>query len=209
MLNKYSFSILFIWLLNVSLCAQLFKEDKINTDGVKRLYLNLDEVFNVEIISGDFAEISYFSEAEGEYSEVLQLEITHIKDEVYINSIFDALISSGFDKLSSHKVIAFQLQLMLPENLQIYLKSNITNVSLKGKLTNFEADLKSGNCLLTDFQGNATINTYKGNIELHTKHAKIEAKTRNGKLQIQQSSNAIFQIELKSLDGDISVYQLD
>lgn len=200
---------LFLSLLCLNLYAQLIQNEKIEINDIKKIHLNLDEVYYLEIITGDFPEMSYVSKSEGEYSDLLQLEINSYGEDVYINSIFDAIVSSGYDKLSSHKVIVFQLKLFVPNTLQVYVKSNIANVMLSGKLPFFKADLKNGNCSLINFLGNAKINTYKGKIEIRTKNAKVEAETRNGELSIQQSSHPNFLMQLKSLDGNISVHQLD
>jgi hypothetical protein len=182
---------------------------EIELNEIKVLQLNLDEVFAVEIITGDFAKLKLISKSEGEYAQELRLDVNEIDETLHISSLFDAILTSGYDKLSSHKVISFQLKLYVPERLQVYLNSNIANVKLVGKLAYFEADLKSGACHLLKHEGNAKINTYRGDIEVETRDAEIKAETRSGTLQLQEANYKKYLLELKSVESNIEVIQLN
>ncbi|GGE08622.1 DUF4097 family beta strand repeat-containing protein [Psychroflexus salis] len=207
-MRKPIFCIAFL-LLGLNANAQFTQTNTIDASDIKNLQLNLDEVFAVEIQTGNFSNIEIISEAEGEYAEELQLEIKQIEETLYVNSLFDAILSSGFDKLSSHKVFAIQLKVKLPEKLQLSISSNIAEVHLNGTLTYFDANLKSGNCYLQNFQGNAKVNTYRGNINVETQAAQIDAETRNGNLEVEEAIYKKHIIELKSIEGDIHVIQLN
>ena len=196
-------------LLSFSAFAQLTQTKKIGIGTIKKLQLNLDEVFAVDIQTGDYSNIEISSEAEGEYAQELQLEFKEIEETLYVNSLFDAILSSGFDKLSSHKVFAIQLSIKVPEKLQIYISSNIAEVHLNGNLAYFEANLNSGNCYIENFQGNAKVNTYRGNIDVKTQAAQIDAETRNGNLDVEDAIYKKYSVELKSIEGDIHVIQLN
>ena len=209
MMLQHKLSLLFIFCFTAFSFAQNLQTQELEVGTIKRLELNLDEVFAIEIITGDFSTIRFISEAEGEYAEELQLQMKQIEETLYVNSLFEAILSSGFDKLSSHKVFAFQLKIFVPEQFQIYLKSNIAQVHLEGKLAYFEADLKNGDCRLVKHEGDANINTYRGNIAIETKDAQVKAETRSGKLQLEDAEYKNNLLQLKSIEGNIDVIQLD
>lgn len=205
--NKLFF-LLFICIVLNSF-SQTTQKQEVELDGVKNVQLNLDEVFALEIVTGDFSSIRFISEAEGEYVEELQLEIKRIEETLYVNSLFEAILASGFDKLSSHKVFSFRLKICIPIHLLVYLKSNIAKVQMEGKLAYFEADLKNGDCQLLKHEGDVKINTYRGNIEIQTQDAEVIAQTRSGQLQYEEASYQKYRLELKSIEGDIQVNQLN
>ncbi len=207
-MHKHIFYLAFL-LFGLNAVAQLTQTRKLDVGDVKKLHLNLDEVFAVDIETGDYSKIEIFSEAEGEYAKELQLDIKQIEETLYVNSLFDAILSSGFDKLSSHKVFAIRMVIKIPEHLQLYISSNIAEVHLNGSLAYFEANLKNGNCFITNFQGNAKVNTYRGNINVQTQAAQIDAETRNGNLEVEEAIYKKHSIELKSIEGDIHVIQLN
>lgn len=189
--------------------AQNTRSQELEIGNIEQLQLNLDEVFAVEIITGDFSTIQIISEAEGEYADELQLEVKQTQQTLHISSVFDAILSSGYDKLSSHKVFAFQLKIFIPQHFQVYLQSNIARLQLEGKLAYLEANLNNGDCYLRKHEGNAKINTYRGNIHVQTKDAEVNAETRSGKLQLEVANYQNHFLELKSIEGDIEVIQLN
>ena len=200
---------LFCCFLCLESLAQHTQHQTIEVENIEKIALYLDEVFAVEIVTGNFSSIQLISEAEGEYAEELQLEVKQIQETLYIHSLFDAILTSGFDKLSSHKVFAFQLKILIPETLQVYVESNIAEVNVHGKLSYFEADLKNGNCMMDNHQGDVKINTYRGNISIKTKDASIDAETRRGQLQLDQALLKRYGLSLKSIEGNIQVIQLN
>lgn len=206
--SSYIFLVLMLLFSSV-VSAQIVQKESIAYAKANQLFLNVDEVFSVEIISGDFKNISYFTKSEGEYTHELLLEVNQLKEKIYINSIFDAKYASGFDKLSSHKVFAFQLKLFVPNHFKVFVKSNIANVNVTGRLAFLNADLKSGHCTLQEHEGNASINTYRGDIQISTQKAKVKATSRNGAIKVQPSQLENYTLNLKSIDGDIKVNQLD
>ncbi|WP_194428399.1 DUF4097 family beta strand repeat-containing protein [Psychroflexus planctonicus] len=199
----------FFLFFNLMSNAQNVQTHKVDVGSIERLQLNLDEVFAVEIVTGDFSTIRIISEAEGEYAKELQLQMKQIDQTLYINSLFEAILTSGFDKLSSHKVFAFQVKIYVPEQFQVFIKSNIAELDLVGKLAYLQADLKNGDCSLKNHQGDVKINTYRGNINIHTQDAKVRAETRTGKLQLEEANYKKYTLELKSVAGHIQVFQLN
>ena len=131
---------------------------------------------------------------------------TEIKDgELKITSRYPQELAGGYDKLSAHKVFAMEVEIRVPEGLEVVITSNLASVIASGNFERFHADLKQGYCKLLDFSGSAVINTYSGDILVETDSGAIEAKSRHGKLILPDFLPGQMPLRLTSIDGDIQV----
>lgn len=205
----HKLSLLVTLLVSTWVGAQLVQHKEIEAATIKDLYLQLDEVFMVTIETCACATIRYHTQAEGEYAEALQLATSSQAHRLSISSQFESILSSGYDKLSSHKVFSFQVHLTIPEKLHVYIISNIAQVEISGSLAYLEANLKNGNCTLLNHQGIANVNSYQGDIRVQTRDALVEASSRNGQVEVEKTNYPKFLLQLKTIAGDIMVEQLD
>lgn len=175
------------------------------TEGMK-IDLNLDECFIIKITADkaiDYIEVK--SKSEGVYENQMRLDYEQNEEELRLFTTFPQLLSSGFDKLSSHKVLVFEVEIKVPENTQLYLESNVGFVEVSGKFYSFTADLKYGDIDLKPFTGKAKISTYRGHINLSTQDAKVEAISRKGEVEVDDFYYPKNLIQLQSIEGDIKV----
>jgi DUF4097 and DUF4098 domain-containing protein YvlB len=173
--------------------------------GIEKLYILTDEVFKIKIKTSKIDKINITSKAHGEYYDEISLNTEVLQDRLVITSQFNERLQNGFDKLSAHKVFSFEINLEIPENLQVFIKSNIASLQGQGKYKYLEAELKSGFCSLEDFEGNALVNTYSGSIEMETSHAKIDVSSRSGSIKLEKITPGNNKVELHSITGDIRV----
>jgi DUF4097 and DUF4098 domain-containing protein YvlB len=120
-------------------------------------------------------------------------------------SRFRKILQGGYDKLSAHKVSSMEISLEIPENLQVFVRSNIALVTGKGTFKNLKIELKSGYCRLEYLEENAVINTYSGSIWVAAYNAKITTSSRNGTVNLPVQEYGKYQINLTSINGNISV----
>lgn len=172
---------------------------------IKQLYIFTDEVFRINIKTSETDQIKIISHSEGEYFNDISLEVEVLSEKMVLTSKFRELLQGGFDKLSAHKVFSLEISLEVPENLDVFIKSNIASVFGNGNFKNLEVDLKNGSCVFSPFSGNAVINTYKGSIELLTQNASITGTSRNGKVAIPEDIQGEYEIVLKTINGNILV----
>lgn len=176
-----------------------------DAEDIEKLYIFTDEVFRINIKTTNTDQIIISSHSEGEYFNDISLEVELLQDKMVLTSRYREVLQGGFDKLSAHKVFSLEITLEIPENLEVFIKSNIASVSGSGNFKNLEVDLKNGSLVFSSFVGNAMINTYKGPIILHTKNADITATSRNGKVEIPEDMNGKYRIILKTISGNILV----
>jgi len=202
--NKLLFSIFFM--LNfLQLKAQRETIQTFDASSIKEVIIEVDEVFNVEIKTANTSVITLSTLSEGEYLNDIVIQTQQDLHSFQLNSQYREILTSGFDKLSAHKVYAVHLKLVIPKNLNVVVISNIASINVAGNFEKLEAELKSGACRLIDFSGIALINTFQGNVYVETTTANVKATTNHGNLQIDEELSFGQLIEIKSIYGDIEV----
>jgi len=186
--------------------AQSIVEKEMAIDHIQQLYLKTDEVFNIHISTNPNShQLKIKSFSEGEYAQNIRFDFKEANHTLTIETVFPEILTSGYDKLSAHKVFAVRLEIEIPENKSLIIQSDLASVYGKGNYQFFEVELKSGRCELNQFSGKALIHTFRGDIELQTSEKKVEAFSSNGKVSIEPYFNKGNKISLKSIDGDINV----
>ncbi|GAB2761570.1 hypothetical protein GCM10010465_02580 [Actinomadura fibrosa] len=172
---------------------------------LERLVLDSDEVFKISINTVPGHIIKITSRSDGEYYNDIRLETEEVEKTLFLRSQYREILQSGFDKLSAHKVFAMELELEIPEDFVVEVKSNVATVFLNGKYEQVLVQLKSGSCFLNNFKGDAVVNTFEGNITVETENALIDADSRHGKVNLPHGSRGTKRISLHSINGNIEV----
>lgn len=203
---KFYLNILF-FLLSLLVAAQKDTSQQLDVKGMENLYIDTDEVFKITVktTKSDFIAISTHSE--GEYFNDISLN-TEVKGRsVYLTTQFREILQSGYDKLSAHKVFSLEISLEIPEDLQVFIKSNLASVEVVGDYNFLQVQLNSGYCNLSNFTGNAVVNTYNGAITIKTTGATVTTETRNGKITGSSNFSGKNLIKATSINGNIHVVE--
>jgi len=204
MKNKLLFA-LFFMLNFLLLNAQKETIQTFEASSIKEVIVHVDEVFNVEIETANTSVITLSTFSEGEYYNDIVIQTKQDLHSFQLNSQYQKILTSGFDKLSAHKVYAVKLKLVIPKNLKVVVTSNIASLKATGSFKSLEAELKAGACQLLHFSGKALINTFQGNIYAETISANVKASTNHGNLQIGENLKNGQLMEIKSIYGNIEV----
>jgi len=188
--------------------AQTGKRDTqqlIDAEKIRSIYIDTDEVYLLSIISAESSQIRIKTHSEGEYFHDILVETSVEDSELRIKTKYPQRLVNGFDKLSAHKIFSLEIELEIPEDMEVIISSNIASLEANGKFKSISADLKQGYCMLMNFEGNAVINTYSGNIYVETTSGLIEANSRNGEVETPEFLPGRNPIRLTSIDGTIIV----
>lgn len=202
---KYLYFILLLG-FTFSVKAQSVVAKKMEISHIQEFYFKVDEVFSIHISTrpnSKYLKIKSFSE--GEYAQNIGFHFTEENKQMNIQAVFPENLSSGYDKLSAHKVFSVRLEIEIPEYKRVVIQSDLASVYGNGNYEFFEAELTSGRCELTQFAGDAMIHTFKGDIELHTSERNVEAVSNHGEIHVDDYFTKGDKISLKSIDGDINV----
>lgn len=197
-----------IFFITIFAFAQKDTSKQLDAKDIKSIYIDTDEVFKIILKTSSNSDIiSISSHSEGEYFNDIALDTEVRENSIYLSTKFREILKSGFDKLSAHKVFSLEITLEIPEELEVYVKSNIASVEAEGVYDFIQVQLNSGYCNLSNFQGNALVNTYNGAITIQTTDATVTAFSRNGKVSLPLVVSGKNVINATSINGNISIVE--
>ncbi len=201
---KYIFYFV-LMIFSIGINAQKVVENTIDAKNISTVVIEGDDMFRIKLTSKPVKTITLKTKSEGEYSEDVVVLSSVKEDSLIISSVFQPLFVSYNDKLSAHKVLSIETELIIPENCTVYLKSKIASAEVAGAYKTLTIELSQGNCSLISFRGNALVNTIDGQIILNTNYATIETYTRTGTITREEITSGNNKIKLNSVNGNISV----
>lgn len=185
--------------------SQNLNSHKINASGINKIELHVNAVSKVVVKTHKENYIILHFVTEGEYRNDIFLTHELVDGVFYVSSNYDHKLADGFDKLSAMKVFSVEIELLIPENLSVFISSSTASLEALGRFYELNAALKSGNILLENYEGNAHLHTYNGNVEVSTLDAKVQATSRNGSMNIAKFEVQRYFFEIKSINGNINV----
>ena len=197
--------LLFLLISTGIVTAQRDTREILDAEKIQKIRIETDEVFKIEITAGNSPGIRIKTHSEGEYHNEIALQTEIVQEELIITTQYPQILSGGYDKLSAHKVFSLEIEMQVPEGMEISLKSNIASLITHGKFSSVTANLNEGYCQLLNFEGAAVINTFNGNILVETSRGIIEANTRHGKVDIPEFLPGRNPLRLTSIEGNILV----
>jgi hypothetical protein len=202
---KLKTTILLLLIAITSVCAQKSTEKIWNADVIKTIVIDGENVFNITVSNSPSNTILLKVKIEGEHANQLVMVDSIVNKQLYISSSFQPLFVKDNDKLSAHKVMSVEYQLLVPKNIKLEIKSNIGSVDLVGTYPSVFIELNQGNCNLKQFLGKASINTVNGDINIETDHAKVEAFTKTGQITLTQFKFLKYNLNCHTINGDIKI----
>ncbi|TBW27841.1 hypothetical protein [Gramella sp. KN1008] len=185
--------------------AQRMTREVIDATRINTIHINTDEVFRIKLRATSTSTISIQTRSEGEYYNDITLESSIKADRFELTSRYPEILTGGYDKLSAHKVFSLEIEMEIPEGMEVVIRSNLASVMATGNYKAFYTDLKQGHCELLSFSGQAVVNTYSGDILIETGTGLIEAHSRNGEVIVPEFLPGRNPLKLTSIDGDIMV----
>lgn len=189
--------------------AQSTSKFQIENKNIKSIFFEAEEVSNIKIKTQKGDYIKFTSSSEGDYKDDLYFDYEVKNSELFIKSRYPERLSFGDNKMTSMLVFAVSVELIIPEHLSLEIVSKIASIEGEGIFNNLIVNTKSGSCELNPFFGNAIINTYEGNINIETKRAEVIAITQNGELKIESALIKTNKLDLRSVNGNIKVMQME
>ena len=89
----------------------------------------------------------------------------------------------------------------------MWVNSSLASVEAQGAFSYVNLNLSGGRVDLLNFSGNGVVNTLRGAIAIETQNTAVKASSRNGTVDVASSPLQLYELVLKTVDGDISVSQ--
>lgn len=185
--------------------AQKLIEKEFSAIDISTIVISGNTMFKINLHTKPSNQVNLRLSVEGENNEQIVLQAYTSHDTLFVGSAYQPLFNVPDDKLSAHKKISIELDLALPEHLDISVKSDIASVEIKGVYNTIFSELINGNFKATEFSSNILVNTVHGNMHVETNNAVLNLNTKNGKIYQEQLDFGNQQISLNSINGNIRV----
>ena len=191
-----------------SLAQKRIVKELLVSQSIETIYIDLNKVFSVSLQTSKDSVVKVETMSEGEYANnfVFQDKIEN-NSMLLSGSVFIGLAYPQ-DKLSAHKVHAIEVKLIVPENKQVVLTSDIANVNIEGVYESIFLNLYSGDVNAKSLKANTTIQTVSGDISISLSKGNTSCYSKYGKVTEDRIPEGILYYTLKSLKGNINLHKV-
>lgn len=200
--------VLCFFLMGMVCSAQKVISREFTLNNIQSLAIVDDAIFKIEIVATSNPTIDAVLHVWGEHSENVQLEAKTSHGTLNLATGLTPFFTPEDDKLAAHKLMAIELQLSVPSQIALFIKSSLASTAIDGHHQNIEVALRNGSCRLTNFKGNAHIGTIGGNITVSAQKGEAgRASSIVGKVENLLPNRGKNQVVAESYSGDISLLQ--
>ncbi|OIQ23336.1 hypothetical protein [Lacinutrix sp. MedPE-SW] len=185
--------------------AQTNNVSTFNNPEIKNIVISGSKMFNIKVIATKRKTILVKSKTEGELSKFSQVVIKNNTNSLSISTVQQPFLIPENDKLSAHKVFSVDIELYLPEHLNLDIKSEIATVEISGVFKDVLLELEQGNANLFHFKSNARIFTTTGHINLNTNFANVISNSKLGVVKTEELTSGLHTIKINTISGNINV----
>lgn len=202
--------VLLLFFGTVFCTAQKVIQKEIASDGIQILSIPDDVIYKITIQSSEESIVKISAHISGEHAESVVIDARIIEDTLSLKTGFTPFFDLENDKLAAHKVMAIEMEITLPKEMAVQIKSKLASVNTEGIFKNLDISLENGNCILTNFLGNAHLKTMGGNITVWAKkNVSGKAFSKNGTVENELPNQRKFLVEAESSSGNISLLQTE
>ncbi|SHG71392.1 hypothetical protein [Winogradskyella jejuensis] len=205
--NTHFKTFLFAGLLCISVFgfAQNKAVQSFSANGISEIIMNGDQIFNIYVITEVTETITLKSLSDGEYGNEFQV-VSEVKGKQLIVSLKRTVLhETPDDKRNAHKVVAATLEIKMPDNLNLLIKSDIGSVNASGNFNELKINLTQGGCNINALARLATIKTIDGHIFVKTKDAVISTDSHHGLVDFPSDMLGFNLWKLSTVGGNITV----
>lgn len=177
----------------------------IEDQSIKQVKFDAKQISKIKVENSKSFIFEFTSSSESTYKNDLYFDYYVENETLFITDIYPEHLEYGDSKMTSTQVFSVEVNLKIPKNTDLNINSKYASVFINGNYGNIIVNTKSGICTLNISEANATINTYTGNISVITQDAIVKAESQNGKIHVDRFVVRKNWLNLKSIDGDITV----
>lgn len=185
--------------------AQKRIEKQLDATDISTVVISGNTMFKINLNAKPADKVNLRLTVEGENNEQIVLKTYKNQDTLFVGSAYQPIFNVPDDKLSAHKKISIELDMVVPEHLNINIKSDIASVQIQGIYNTIFSELVNGNFKALNFSSDLLVNTIHGNMHIETNNAELNLHTKNGTIDHDELDSGKQQISLNSINGNIRV----
>ena len=179
--------------------------ESISAKGIDKILIDGNQIFQIYDHSEKRTDIKISSKTDGEYQNGYKIFSELKNGQLYIKLFQTPFFEIPDDKRNAHKVVAATLEVIMPEYLDMTIRSDIGTVWANGLFKYVIVELFQGACIIKGRVDTALIQTFTGDITVETQNASIEAKSNNGLVSVEEYGYQTSHWLLRTIDGNIQV----
>ena len=165
-------------------------------------------IYKINIQTAATKSISIIATIDGETYENIVITSKQSLNEI----TFGVGSTPGFipknDKLAAHKIIAIELKVIVPENKNITVNSDIATFEGSGVFRHLSVILTQGSCMVNNFKGNGVFYSLLGDLKIQTlPEVSGTAISQYGVVENTLRKHQKFEIRAESTHGNIYLTQ--
>lgn len=198
----------FIFFLSISLSAQKAIQKEYAAEDVQTLSIVDDALFKITVHSTTEKNIQLSAHISGEHAEEVIIAENLSGKTLSLKTGYTPFLVLENDKLAAHKVMAIEIELVVPSTISIEITSKLAAVTAVGHFKDLSVSIENANCHLLRFSGNAHIKTKDGNILVLAENmVSGTAFSENGTAENTLGKHEKYTVVAESVNGTIKLLQ--
>jgi len=185
--------------------AQKTVEQFLEDPTLTQLYIEAAQINLLTLQAVKSKRLSASALLDGEYSSQQMLSFVRKGATLYVAPAFTANFELPNDKLGVHKVFSIELDMTIPDYLEVIVKGDHAEVSAQGSFKKLQINLNTGFCFLENVGREVRVVTQAAPIFLRQYSGIVTAFSTYGTVSAEQIPKGLSQINVRSHSAAIKV----
>ena len=194
----------FLILLNLNSFSQNTNEIKWDSDNYDSVFLKLDFVSHILINESLSSEIYVKYKREGELKENILLKTNGNNRELYIQEKVSPILKRYNDKLSVHKTVASEIEILVPIDFKTIIKAKFCSIDLMASFSNINLEIDEGDINLNQKKIKGEIKSISANVFCINQEVKLLVSSKIGLVSGLYNSSTEPDLKVKTIRGNIT-----
>ena len=195
---------IFLTLLNLNSYSQNISEKKWNSDDFDSVFLKLEFVSNILIDKSPSNEIYIKYKREGELRENILLKTNGKNRELYMQEMASPILKKYNDKLSVHKTVASEIEVLVPINFKTIIKTKFSRINVLASFSNISLEIKEGHINLNQKNIKGEIKSISADVSCVSREVKLLVRSKNGLVSGLYNSYIEPDLKVETIRGNIT-----
>jgi len=191
-------------LLNLNSFSQNTNEIKWDSDNYDSVFLKLDFVSHILINKSLSSEIYVKYKREGELKENILLKTNGNNRELYIQEKVSPILKRYNDKLSVHKTVASEIEILVPIDFKTIIKAKFCSIDLMASFSNINLEIDEGDINLNQKKIKGEIKSISANVFCINQEVKLLVSSKIGLVSGLYNSSTEPDLKVKTIRGNIT-----
>tara|TARA_A200000113_G_scaffold223794_1_gene240198 strand:+ start:1059 stop:1652 length:594 start_codon:yes stop_codon:yes gene_type:complete len=190
-------------LLNLNLYSQNISHKKWKSNDFDLIFLDLDFTSNLTINESISSDIYVKYNQEGEFKKNVILKMNMDNRELNIQEVLSPTLKRHNDKLSVHKTISNTIDVSIPIDFKIIVKTKSCNIKIMSSFSDINIEIEEGKVNLNQKKIQGKIKSISANIFCVNPYSKVFVNSREDKISSLHNLSVMPNLIIETIRGDV------